>query len=198
MTCIIGGTVLTSLYTQKLVFSFSETNFEVNIGVLETAHSIFRPWRAETRSDVLFTVINYVLSRFTRPFLQLFLHTTTLLFSSPPPANLAQIAQAMVFSVDIFYDLTCQDLPPDIEDAHAQFFCAESGLFLKLLMWDPAELRGDVSVLSCLCKARCDQRNWLKLTHFCSPMIPRRRCRHRSRRASLRLSRSVKRVYYLK
>lgn len=126
--------------------SLSETNFEVNIGVLQTAHSIFRPWRAEARSDALFTVINYVLSRFTRPFLQIFLHTTNLLFSSPPPANLPQVAQAMVFLVDIFYDLTCQDLPPDIEDSHAQFFGPESGLFLKLLQWDPPSLQGDVSV----------------------------------------------------
>ncbi|KAI0350026.1 Cse1-domain-containing protein [Trametes cingulata] len=127
----------------KLVSSLSETDFEINIGVLETAHSIFRPWRAEARSDALFTVINYVLSRFTRPFLQLFAHTSALLFSSPPPANLAQVAQAAVFLVDIFYDLTCQDLPPDIEDSHAQFFGPEAGLFLKLLMWDPQELRGD-------------------------------------------------------
>ncbi|OJT05838.1 Importin-alpha re-exporter [Trametes pubescens] len=127
----------------SLVSSLSETNFEVNIGVLQTAHSIFRPWRAEARSDALFTVINYVLSRFTRPFLQIFLHTTNLLFASPPPANLAQVAQAMVFLVDIFYDLTCQDLPPDIEDSHAQFFGPESGLFLKLLQWDPPQLQGD-------------------------------------------------------
>ncbi|KAL1949825.1 hypothetical protein VTO73DRAFT_8706 [Trametes versicolor] len=127
----------------SLVSSLSETNFEVNIGVLQTAHSIFRPWRAEARSDALFTVINYVLSRFTRPFLQIFLHTTNLLFSSPPPANLPQVAQAMVFLVDIFYDLTCQDLPPDIEDSHAQFFGPESGLFLKLLQWDPPSLQGD-------------------------------------------------------
>ncbi|KAI0636204.1 Cse1-domain-containing protein [Trametes polyzona] len=127
----------------KLVASLSDTNYEINIGVLETAHSIFRPWRAEARSDALFTIINYVLARFTRPFLQLFLHTTNLLFSSPPPANLAQIAQAMVFLTDIFYDLTCQDLPPDIEDSHAQFFAPETGLFLKLLLWDPPQLQGD-------------------------------------------------------
>ncbi|KAI0648900.1 Cse1-domain-containing protein [Trametes meyenii] len=127
----------------KLVFSLSDSNYEVNVGILETAHSIFRPWRAETRSDALFTVINYVLSRFTRPFLQLFLHTTTLLFANPPPANLAQVAQSMVFLVDIFYDLTCQDLPPDIEDSHAQFFSPQDGLFLKLLLWDPPQLRGD-------------------------------------------------------
>ncbi|KAI0775001.1 Cse1-domain-containing protein [Trametes elegans] len=127
----------------KLVFSLSESNYEVNIGVLETAHSIFRPWRAATRSDSLFTVINYVLSRFTRPFLQLFHHTANLLLSNPPPANLTQVAQSMVFLVDIFYDLTCQDLPPDIEDSQAQFFGPENGLFLKLLLWDPPQLRGD-------------------------------------------------------
>ncbi|KAI0714440.1 armadillo-type protein [Cerioporus squamosus] len=127
----------------KLVASLSESNFEVNVGVLETAHSIFRPWRAEARSDALFTEINYVLSRFTRPFLQLFMHTATLLFSSPPPSNLTQVAQAMVFLVDIFYDLTCQDLPPDFEDSHQQFFGAPDGLFLKLLLWDPPQLRSD-------------------------------------------------------
>lgn len=126
--------------------SLSETNFEINIGVLETAHSIFRPWRAATRSDSLFTVINYVLSRFSRPFLQLFLHTTNLLFS-PPPGSLPHVAQAMVFLVDIFYDLTCQDLPPDFEDSHAQFFGAQDGLFIKLLLWDPPQLRGDVSIV---------------------------------------------------
>ena len=132
---------------QKLVASLSDSNYEVNVGILETAHSIFRPWRAEARSDALFTVINYVLSNFTRPFLQLFLHTTSLLFASPPPPNLTQVAQAMVFLVDIFYDLTCQDLPPDFEDSHAQFFGAQDGLFLKLLAWDPPQLQGDVSRL---------------------------------------------------
>ncbi|KAI0833709.1 Cse1-domain-containing protein [Trametes gibbosa] len=127
----------------KLVGSLSEANYDVNIGVLETAHSIFRPWRAEARSDTLFTEINYVLGRFTRPFLQLFMHTTSLLFASPPPANLTQVAQAMVSLVDIYYDLSCQDLPPDLEDSHAQFFGPENGLFLKLLLWDPPQLRGD-------------------------------------------------------
>ncbi|KAH9947043.1 Cse1-domain-containing protein [Amylocystis lapponica] len=127
----------------KLVFSLSSTNYEVNIGVLETAHSIFRPWRAASRSDALFTEINYVLERFSRPFLQLFLHTSSLLFEQTAPPNLPQIAQAQVVLVDIFYDLTCQDLPPDIEESHTQFFGAEGGLFVRLLQWDPPTLRGD-------------------------------------------------------
>lgn len=135
----------TDCAVQKLISSLSESNFEVNVGVLETAHSIFRPWRAEARSDALFTEINYVLERFTQPFLQLFMHTASLLFATPPSANLTQVAQAMVFLVDIFYDLACQDLPPGFEDSHTQFFGAQDGLFLKLLMWDPPQLRGDVS-----------------------------------------------------
>ena len=127
----------------------SDSNYSVNIGVLQTAHSIFVPWRSATRSDALFTSINYVLSRFGRPFLQLFEHTTRLLLSNPtntaPNSTLEMISQAQVSLVDIYYDLTCQDLPPDFEDTHAQFFGPPSGLLLQLLAWDPEVLRGDVS-----------------------------------------------------
>ena len=132
--------------------SLSPTNYDVNIGVLETAHSIFRPWRAATRSNELFTNINYVLGRFSKPFLELFLHTTTLLFTTPPPANLTAVAQAQVTLVDIFYDLTCQDLPPDFEDTHAKFFASPDGLFLQLLLWNPPQLRGEVSSLTVHCR----------------------------------------------
>lgn len=130
-------------HAQVLVQSLSHQDYQVNVGVLETAHSIFRPWRAATRSDNLFTTINYVLSRFVDPFLQLFPHTANILFSSPSPANLALVAQTQAILVDLFYDLTCQDLPPAMEDAHAQFF-GPDGLFLKFLNWSPAELAGEV------------------------------------------------------
>ena len=165
--------------------SLSESNYEVNVGVLETAHSIFRPWRAEARSDTLFTEINYVLSRFTTPFLTLFLHTTTLLFAQPPPPNLAHVAQATVFLVDLFYDLTCQDLPPGIEDSHAQFFGAQDGLFLRLLLWDPPQLQGDVSAIVCyLVDTYCTKSLY-------SLMTRRRRSLHKSRRGFSRSSRYV-------
>ncbi|KAH9945469.1 CAS/CSE protein [Epithele typhae] len=127
----------------RLVSSLSESNFEVNISILETAHSIFRPWRAASRSDSLFSVINYVLSRFSRPFLQLFFHTASLILSDSKPPNFVQASQAMVLLVDIYYDLVCQDLPPDFEDSHAQFFAAENGLFIKLLVWDPPQFHTD-------------------------------------------------------
>jgi len=111
---------------------------------MEAAHSIFRPWRAQVRSDPLFTVINIVLSKFMDPFLALFRLTCQYLLSSQSSPSYPQIAQTMVYLLDIFYDLTCQDLPPAIEDNYAEFF-GETGWFFGFLDWDPLELRQDVS-----------------------------------------------------
>jgi exportin-2 (importin alpha re-exporter) len=89
------------------------------------------------------------------PFLQLFRQTATLLLTSPSPnpalttpsTNYALLAQSMVLLIDIFYDFTCQDLPPAIEDAHAEFFAPGMGWFHAFLAWDPAELKTDVRFL---------------------------------------------------
>ncbi|KAF9816482.1 hypothetical protein IEO21_04087 [Rhodonia placenta] len=128
----------------QLVQSLSEENYDVNIGVLETAHSIFRPWRSEARSDPLFLTINYVLERFATPFLSLFNHSAQLLFAVPAPPNLSLVAQAVVLLVDIYYDLTCQDLPPAMEDNHLHFFGPPDGLFIKTLTLERRELQGDL------------------------------------------------------
>jgi exportin-2 (importin alpha re-exporter) len=116
----------------------------VNVGVLETAHSIFAPWRSQVRSDDLFTTINLVLGRFVAPFLQLLRATAQRLLSPGGEAD-GDAATAMRALVEIYYDLTCQDLPPDIEDAHVEFWGADGGIFLRFLGWEPAALRGDVS-----------------------------------------------------
>ncbi|KAH7882920.1 CAS/CSE protein [Phlebopus sp. FC_14] len=127
----------------QLVTSLSPTEYNINIGVLETAHSIFRAWRSQVRSDELFTEINFVFSRFMTPFLQLFQQSANFLFMSPSPPNLTLVAQAQVLLAEIFYDFTCQDLPPAIEDAHEEFFAPSTGWFQRFLTWDPPELRGD-------------------------------------------------------
>ncbi|KAF9463182.1 CAS/CSE protein [Collybia nuda] len=140
----------------QLVSSLSETEYNINIGVLQTAHSIFRQWRAHVRSDQLFSEINLVLSKFMTPFLKIFRQTASLLLSNtgPNPAlttpieKYTTLAQAMVLLIDIFYDLTCQDLPPAIEDNYAEFFGPQTGWFHAFLGWDPAELRGDVDETS--------------------------------------------------
>ncbi|KIK96918.1 hypothetical protein PAXRUDRAFT_825478 [Paxillus rubicundulus Ve08.2h10] len=127
----------------QLVTSLSPTEYNVNIGVLQTAHSIFRQWRSQVRSDELFTEINLVLSRFMTPFLNLFRQSATLLLSSPVPASLNAVAQAQVLLTEIFYDFTCQDLPPAIEDSHNEFFAPSTGWFQRFMTWDPSELRKD-------------------------------------------------------
>ncbi|KAH8102322.1 Cse1-domain-containing protein [Cristinia sonorae] len=129
----------------NLVSSLSDSNYSINVGVLQTAHSIFQSWRSATRSNELFTIINYVLERFGLSFVQLFRHTANLLFSgatsSDPNSSLQLVAQAQVILVEILYDLTCQDLPPLIEDSHAGFFSPSDGLLLRFLAWDPESLR---------------------------------------------------------
>ncbi|KAJ8473968.1 hypothetical protein ONZ45_g16104 [Pleurotus djamor] len=124
----------------QLVSSLSPTEYNINLGVLETAHSIFRQWRSQVRSDRLFSEINFVFDRFMTPFLQLFQQTANLLTTTTPTAV---VAQCMVLLVEIFHDFTCQDLPPAIEDAHEQFFGPGKGLFHVFLGWEPVELKGD-------------------------------------------------------
>ncbi|KAF8839712.1 Cse1-domain-containing protein [Paxillus ammoniavirescens] len=132
----------------QLVTSLSPTEYNVNIGVLQTAHSIFRQWRSQVRSDELFTEINLVLSRFMTPFLNLFRQSANLLLTSPVPAGLDAVAQAQVLLAEIFYDFTCQDLPPAIEDSHDEFFAPSTGWLQRFLTWDPSELRKDPDDLS--------------------------------------------------
>lgn len=135
----------------QLVLSFSQSDYNINLGVLQTAHSIFQQWRAHVRSDQLYTEINLVLSKFMEPFMQLFRQTAMLLLKTPSPnpslitpaSNYVLLAQAMVLLVDIYYDLTCQDLPPAIEDSHEEFFGPGTGWFQAFLVWDPVELRVD-------------------------------------------------------
>ena len=100
--------------SQQPVLSLSPTEYNINLGVLESAHSIFRNWRSQVRSDQLYSEINLVLDRFVTPFLGLFRQSATLLSGTPPP-NVDVVTQALA---EIFYDFTCHDLPPAIEDAH--------------------------------------------------------------------------------
>lgn len=128
---------------QQLIGSLSQSDYNINVAVLETAHSIFQPWRAHVRSNELFAEINLVFSSFMVPFLGIMRHTASLLLGGG--SGQAE-SQAMVLLMDIFYDFVCQDLPPALEDAHDEFFAPDTGLFLRFLDWDPPALRNDVSI----------------------------------------------------
>jgi len=87
------------------------------------------------------------------PYLQLLQQTSELLLNNTAPTSSGLtspesyplLGESMVLLVDIFYDFTCQDLPPAVEDANLQFF-GESGVFPKFIQWDSPTLKGDVSI----------------------------------------------------
>ncbi len=54
----------------------------------------------------------------------------------------------MAVLVELYYDLTCQDLAPEFEDSHEIFFAAETGYFMQLMEWNPPQLGTDVRILS--------------------------------------------------
>ena len=88
-----------------------------------------------------------MLAKFIDPFLQLFRQTASLLLSkqTTPTSNYALLAQAVVLLLELYYDFTCQDLPPAIEDTQSEFFTPGNGWFHVFLTWEPKELKGDVS-----------------------------------------------------
>ncbi|KAG8941852.1 importin-alpha export receptor [Tulasnella sp. 419] len=130
----------------QLVSHLSPANYAVNICVLETAHSIFSPWRSQVRSDSLFRIILFVLERFQEQFFAIFRATANQIFTSPNDPNLPQLARAMTLLVSIYNDLVDQDIPPAFEDSIPEFFGVEGGdpgYFIKFLTWNPPQLKGD-------------------------------------------------------
>jgi hypothetical protein len=50
----------------------------------------------------------------------------------------------MPILVNLYYDLTCQDLVPEFEDRHETFFAEGTGYFMQLMVWDPPQLQMEV------------------------------------------------------
>jgi len=123
-----------------LISRLTPDNATVNNGVLRVAHSIFKRWRPLFRSDDLFTEINHVLSKFSAPFLTLLENTDIVITNSQnDPQALKAAFTTLDLIVKIFYDLSCQDLPPVFEDNIA----AIAGLLHKYLTYDNASLHTD-------------------------------------------------------
>ncbi|KAF2097453.1 putative chromosome segregation protein Cse1 [Rhizodiscina lignyota] len=123
-----------------LVSRLTPDNAVVNNGVLQVAHSIFKRWRPLFRSDELFTEINHVLSKFSTPFLTLLERTDAMIGQSQNNKEaLSQYFQTMNLMMKLFYDLSCQDLPPAFEDNLA----AITTLLHKYLVYDNPLLHTD-------------------------------------------------------
>ncbi|KAG0135177.1 Cse1-domain-containing protein [Tuber indicum] len=100
-----------------LVSKLTPDNAQVNNGVLQVAHAIFKRWRPLFRSDDLFTEINHVLQKFTAPFLKLMEATDQQITQAQnnKPA-LDGYFQTLNLIIKISFDLNCQDLAPDFEE----------------------------------------------------------------------------------
>ena len=112
----------------------------VNAGVLQVAHSIFARWRPLFRSDELYNEINHVLSKFAQPFLTLWQSLDAYIEShSNDKAALQNAFTELDLVLQLFYDLSCQDLSPVFEDNLEGI----SGLLLKYLRYNNAFLETD-------------------------------------------------------
>ncbi|GAA6039444.1 hypothetical protein JCM8097_009549 [Rhodosporidiobolus ruineniae] len=123
----------------QLTSHLTPDNFVVNNAVLQTAHSIFRGWRSMFRTDVLFTAINFVLSRFCEPYFKVFQQTDALLSNAASLSadQHAVLLRTLLLLMQLFYDLSSQDLPPFFEENLGQFM----PLLLKYLDYSlPAHL----------------------------------------------------------
>ncbi|MCJ1418218.1 importin-alpha export receptor [Xylographa parallela] len=123
-----------------LVSRLTTDNPTINIGVLQVAHSIFKRWRPLYRSDELFTEINHVLQRFGTPFLSLLESTDKSIDQNKNNKPLLrQLINSLNLMMKLFYDLSCQDLPPAFEDN----LPAITSLLQKYLTFDDLSLHSD-------------------------------------------------------
>ncbi|KAJ1044305.1 hypothetical protein NDA10_003807 [Ustilago hordei] len=100
-----------------LVPKLAEGDDRLVLAVLRTSHTIFYRWRSAFRSDALYSEINYVLSKFALAHLQLLTKTDQrLLHPNTPPESIPVLGNILNVALQVFYDLSSQDLPPQIED----------------------------------------------------------------------------------
>ena len=115
-----------------LVAKLTLTDLSVNIGVLQTAHSIFKRWRHQFRSDRLFTEIKFVLTKFAESYLAFYKAIDKLVDENQNNKPvLSQLLEIVLLLNKIFYSLNCQDLPEFFEDNMDAFM----DLLLKYLVY---------------------------------------------------------------
>ncbi|PNF40478.1 Exportin-2 [Cryptotermes secundus] len=101
----------------QMVEKFATGDFHVINGVLHTAHSIFKRYRFEFKSQELWTEIKFVLDKFAKPLTELFQVTMTLANVHANNTDaLKVIYNSLLIICKVFYSLNFQDLPEFFED----------------------------------------------------------------------------------
>lgn len=101
----------------EMVDMFNTGDFHVINGVLRTAHSLFKRYRYEFKSQNLWQEIKHVLENFAKPLTDLFVATIDLTTKhGDNPQALRVIYGSLVLICKVFYSLNYQDLPEFFED----------------------------------------------------------------------------------
>ncbi|KAL4720372.1 hypothetical protein ACJJTC_014029, partial [Scirpophaga incertulas] len=96
----------------ELVDKFATGDFHVINGILRTAHSLFKRYRYEFKSQRLWEEIKHVLDNFAKPLTDLFVATIGLTSKhANNPEALQLIYGSLVLICKVFYSLNYQDLP---------------------------------------------------------------------------------------
>ncbi|GFO03315.1 exportin-2-like [Plakobranchus ocellatus] len=101
----------------EMISKFQSGDFNVINGVLRTAHSIFKRYRHEFKSQELWEEIKFVLENFASTLTELFKATMGLATThANDPKALKVIFSSILLICKIFYSLNFQDLPEHFED----------------------------------------------------------------------------------
>uniref|UniRef100_A0A6I8MZ53 Exportin-2 n=1 Tax=Ornithorhynchus anatinus TaxID=9258 RepID=A0A6I8MZ53_ORNAN len=101
----------------EMVNRFRSGDFHVINGVLRTAHSLFKRYRHEFKSNELWTEIKLVLDAFALPLTNLFKATIELCSTHSTDASALKVLfSSLVLIAKLFYSLNFQDLPEFFED----------------------------------------------------------------------------------
>ncbi|KAH8391270.1 hypothetical protein KR215_009826 [Drosophila sulfurigaster] len=124
----------------EMVEKFASGDFNVINGILQTAHSLFKRYRYEFKSQALWEEIKFVLDRMAKPLTDLLQATMQLrTMHEGNPEALKVIYSSLVLVNKVFFSLNSQDLPEFFEDNMSIWM----GAFLQQLAVDVASLRTD-------------------------------------------------------
>uniref|UniRef100_A0A3B5KM63 Exportin-2 n=1 Tax=Takifugu rubripes TaxID=31033 RepID=A0A3B5KM63_TAKRU len=135
----------------EMVTRFRSGDFHIINGVLRTAHSLFKRYRHEFKSNELWTEIKLVLDTFAPPLTELFKATIDLCQTHATDVNALKVLfSSLILICKLFYSLNFQDLPEFFEDNMETWmtnFHALLTLDNKLLQTDDEEEAGLLELL---------------------------------------------------
>ncbi len=101
-----------------LVSRANPQDYNTLLGVLRTAHSVFRRYRNVSMSTDVLKELKFILEQFQRPLTAIFLATWQQISSpqQPDAARLGVLLEAANLCTKLFYDLNYVDLPEFFED----------------------------------------------------------------------------------